>query len=166
MKSLYISIAALIITFSSIIITAEAQNTNPNQNTVPHNTNSTNPAQNTNTNLNQNNNAGNTNQQNNNINNPYATIANDSVNITPSEPLIEEPSSSKHDALQEQRHILHQSGQNQVIIPPGAAGPDTSIRRIPQTGAIHTVPSESSGNTETQKRINPTIMGSPADSTK
>jgi|GEM_PF-6524713 len=163
MKTIFGTAAILIFTFLFVCPDAMAQNTDQNQinKTVPHNNNSANPAQSPN----QNSNSGNINRQNNNINNPYTTVPFDSVNPPPPERILEKPDATKHDALQDKRHILQQSGQNQVIIPPDAAR-DTSIRRIPETGKNNTSRPDTSRSTQSKKRINPTIMGSPADSSK
>jgi hypothetical protein len=141
MKSINRVITAIVLTFSCISLNVFSQNSNLNQNsnTVPQNNNSAAPGQNGRPDFNQNN-PGNVNLQNNAVNSPYIIAPSDSVNHNPSGVIDANPPAPKHDALQEKEKILRQSGQNQVVIPPNPAGPDTSVRKIPPQNLNNTLP--------------------------
>ncbi len=102
-----------------------------------------------NNNQNQNKNAGTTNQQNNNINTPPATLPVDSLSRIIDNGNIPPP----ENAQQQQQRVHRQSGQNQVIIPPNAAGPDTNIHRITQDGNFN----NNASDTTIQKKYNRNI---------
>jgi len=147
-------VKAIIFFFLFFSLKAAAQSTNPNQSNINSQNNSRNQ-----------NNPGGTNEQNNNINNPYTSVPQDSVNRV----RYNEPARSKHPsspgAFELQENVRHQSGQNQMAVPPNAAGPDTNMRQIPPTGKRNNSLPDSNYRIE-PAQVNPTIMGSPTDSLK
>lgn len=155
---LYVTGLLIILSISSAI----AQNTNQNQinNNVPHNNNSTIPTQNNNSNLNQDNNAGNINQDNI-VNKPFTTVHSDSVN-NGAGVIIEDVAPPKHDAMQQIQHVRNMSGQNQMVVPPNAARPDTSIIRI-TTNEKSRNAAETNEPVKDAKTINTTLTASPSD---
>ncbi|HKR06702.1 MAG TPA: hypothetical protein VJY62_18855, partial [Bacteroidia bacterium] len=104
------------------------------------------------------NNADSDNQQQNNINNPYTTVPQDSVNRNFSNDRNIRNSQPPNGALQQRQHILNQSGQNQVIIPPNAAGPDTNLHRITRDGNFNNNASDTTIRKNYKRKNNNTTL--------